>query len=78
MIVYDFNIFCASFRPMKAYTPLLVDTNAVLTCTVAFEYFKAISGRYFQVIQHARNFKLPQLPSGYRSNILESSDTDTF
>jgi len=78
MIVYDFNIFCASLRPTKAYTPLIVDTNAILTCSVAFECFKAISGRYLQVIQSAGNFKLPQLPPSYRSNIHESSDMVAF
>jgi hypothetical protein len=44
MIVYDLNIFCARFLPAKADTPLIVDTNAVLARTVAFECFKPISG----------------------------------
>jgi len=78
MVVHDLNIFCASFLPTKADAPLIVDTNAVLARTVAFECFKAISGWYSQIIQSAGNLKLSQFPSCHRCNIHKPSHANAL
>jgi hypothetical protein len=72
MIINDLNFFCPLFIPNKADAPLIIDTNAVLAGTVTFERLKAISRRYFQIIQPDGNLELPQLPSGHRFNIPEA------
>jgi hypothetical protein len=61
MVIYDLNFLCARFGPLKAYTPLIVDTDAILANTVTFEALKAITGRHPQITQPACNLELPQL-----------------
>jgi hypothetical protein len=78
VVIHDLNIFCAGFRPAKADAPLIVDTNAVPAGTVAFEWFKAISGRYSQIIQSTGNLELSQLSSRYRRDVHEPSHANAF
>jgi len=63
MVIYDLNILCACSFPIKTDAPLIVDTNAVLAGTIAFECFDSISGWYSQIIQPVGNLDLSQLPS---------------
>ena len=60
MIINDFNIFCACCCPTEADTILIVDAYAVLTGSIAFEVFEAISRWNFQVFNLVGDFKLPQ------------------
>jgi hypothetical protein len=46
MVINDFHVFCTRTRPTKANTPLVVNTNAVLTGTITLESFKVIAGWY--------------------------------
>jgi len=69
MIICDLNIFCAGFGPPKADAPLIVNTNAILTDTVAFEGLKAITRRYLQITQPGGNIELPQLSAGNRFDV---------
>jgi len=78
MVTNDLNIFCTLLLPTKANAPLIVDTNAALAGTVAFEHFKAISGRHSQVIQVAGNLELSQFPSCHRCNIYKPPHADTL
>jgi len=78
MVIHDLNIFCSRFLPTKTDAPLIVNTNAVLAGTVAFECFKAISGRHSQIIQPACNLELPQLTSCHRFNIHKPPNADPF
>jgi hypothetical protein len=78
MVIHDLDMFCTLFLPTEADAPLIVDTNAVLAGTVAFESFKAISGRNPQIVQPAGNFELPQLPSCNRGDICKSLHPHTL
>jgi len=51
VIVHDLNIYRAGFagRPFKADPPLIVNADAVLTFTFAFQRFKAVAGPRGQI-----------------------------
>ncbi len=51
MVIDEFDIKCISLAPNKAYPPLLVDTNGVLTLPIAFQRLKMISGRHPQIFK---------------------------
>jgi hypothetical protein len=42
MIVYDFDVVGVVVKPLKANTPLIVDTDAVLSPSIATEFFKPV------------------------------------
>jgi hypothetical protein len=75
MVINDFHILCTCIRPMKIDSPLLIDANAVLTRTIAFECFKVIAGWNPQVIKPISDFELPQFAPCDFSNIHELPDT---
>ncbi len=78
MIIDDLHIFGASFCPPKANAPLIIDTNAVLPGSLAFEGFKAIARWHFQIVQSGDDFELPQLSPRHCSEIYEPSDADAL
>jgi hypothetical protein len=43
VIVNDLHPFRARILPPKTHSPLLVDSDAVLSFTVAFEFFEAVA-----------------------------------
>ncbi len=51
MIVSDFYVKCVARDPAKANSPLIVNSNTVLTLVVATELFESISWRSLQIIQ---------------------------
>ena len=51
MIVDDFDLHRAAFGPSKANAPLIVDSNAVLASSVAFQRFKPMGRRNKEVGQ---------------------------
>jgi hypothetical protein len=62
MVIYNFNIKGISGCPRKTHTPLFVNTNAVLTCTVSFEYLQTVARRRPQKLKSRRRIQLGQLP----------------
>lgn len=42
MIIRNFNVIGVSLTPLKADTPLIINTNAVLTFTIAVELFEPV------------------------------------
>ena len=78
MIINNFDIFCTYIRPTKADPPLIIDTNAVLTRTIALERFKMIARRHPQIIKSTSDFKLPELASCSLGNIHELADIIAF
>jgi hypothetical protein len=78
VVINDLHIFRVCIRPPKAITPLIVDSNAVLAGTLAFESLEAIAGRHLQVIQPASDFKLPQLAPRHFGDIYEPPDMVAF
>ena len=69
MIVNDFDVFCESIQPMKADPPLIIDANAVLTGTTAFERLKVIAGWNPQILKTMSDFELPEFSTGDFANI---------
>jgi len=51
MIVDDLNIPSFTIAPYETHSPLVVDTNAVLTLAVAVQHFQTVSGRYAQIVE---------------------------
>ena len=69
MVVYDLDVVGVPARPAEADSPLVVDSDAVLTAASAFQAFQAVRrwdpqvGQITSIVQHS------QLPSCYRLNI---------
>jgi hypothetical protein len=61
VVINDFHIVCTYIRPTKADTPLIVDTNAVLSRTITLEGFKVIAGWHPQIIKSTSDIKLSKL-----------------
>src|SRR4030042_1807405 len=62
MVIYNLNIKYISGCPGKTHTPLFVDTDAVLACTVSFQCLQAVAWRRPQKIKSRRSIQLNQLP----------------
>jgi len=43
MVIYNLNVVGISITPHKAYAPLIVDANAVMSFSVTFERFQSIA-----------------------------------
>jgi hypothetical protein len=63
---------------MKADTPLIVDTNAVLTGTIILECFKVIAGWNLQIIKSNSDLELSKFAPCNLSNVREPPDTPAF
>jgi hypothetical protein len=75
MIINNFDIVRAPIIPMKAHTPLIVDSYTVLTRSSAFECLKTIAGWNSQIIELVGDFQLPKFSLG---DFHESFDTMSF
>jgi hypothetical protein len=49
VVIHDFNIPSVAVMPLKAYPPLVVDTDAVLPGPVAMQLFQPVGWRTAQV-----------------------------
>ena len=78
MKIKNFDIVRASIIPMKAHTPLIVDSYAVLTRSSAFESLKTIAGWNLQIIELVGDFKLPKFSPCNLGDVHEFFDTMSF
>jgi len=78
VVIYNFYIFCTLTYPVKAYPPLIVDANAVLTGTITPECFEMIAWRHLQVIESNRDIELAKFASRNLANIRESFNMVTL
>jgi hypothetical protein len=78
VVIYDFHIFCTRICPIKAYSPLIVYADTILTGTITSECFEMIAGWYLQIIEPIRDFQLANFASGDLSNVREPFDTVTL
>ena len=78
MVIDYFNIFRTCIRPTKADTPLIVDTNAVLTGTITLECFKVIAGWHPQIIKSTGDLDLSKLTPCHLSDVYELPDALSF
>ncbi|GHC21443.1 hypothetical protein SAMN05443545_104337 [Aidingimonas halophila] len=62
MVINDFDILRASFRPPEAQSKLLVNPDAVLASAITTQSFQPIAGRYLKVLQLVCELKLKELP----------------
>ena len=51
MIIGDLDVERVAAVPLETDSPLIIDPNAILPCTVAAEFFEAICGWDSQVIE---------------------------
>jgi hypothetical protein len=61
MIIGDFNIECIPILESKAYTPLIVDPDRVLTLSVPVKLVKLVSGRRLEILQPRRYVNVVEL-----------------
>ena len=61
MVVDNFHFGRAAVRPLEAYAPLFVDTDAVLTRSSPLEFLQSVSRGRFQIAQFRRGIKVGQL-----------------
>ena len=78
MVINDFYIFRTCIRPTKTDTPLIVDTNAVLTGTITRECIKLIPGWNPQIIKSTGDLKLSKLTSRNFGDVHELPDALAF
>ena len=63
VVVDNFYVFGPCVRPAKAYSPLFINTDAVLSLSVACERLKVIPGRRLQELQRCGRLQLGELTS---------------
>jgi hypothetical protein len=51
VVIHNLNIKHITVTPPKTQPPLIVYTNAVLSCPIAFQGFQPITGRASQKLQ---------------------------
>lgn len=78
MVINNFYFFSTGISPKKAYPPLVVDADAMLTRTITLKRFKMITGWYSQVIKSTSNFKLSKFTPCNFGNIYKLLDTMAF
>ena len=61
MVVNDLNPFWTSIAPREADTPLIIDSNTVLPCSITAKKLESIARRDPEVLQTTRSIDLTQL-----------------
>jgi len=64
VIVHDLHVIGIAIFPCEAHSELIIDPNAVLSFTIAFERFQPIGWRYAQIVQRFCSRKHGQLAHG--------------
>lgn len=64
MIINNLNIPGLVISPYKTNAPLIVDTNAALSFSIAAQRFQTITGRSAQIVQPYGRIKRKQLFTG--------------
>ena len=62
MVIYNLDVKYIPGCPGKTHTPLFVDTDAVLACTVPFQCLQALPWWRPEKIKSRRSMQLNQLP----------------
>lgn len=60
VIVHDFDFVNIPVAPLETDSPLIVDSDAMLVCSVASERFQVVSRRSHQVAKLGRAIDLPK------------------
>lgn len=62
MVIDDLHVVGIAILPVEADTPLLVDPDAVLSPSIPFQGFEAVTRRYPQIVQGDCAVEYTQLP----------------
>ncbi len=73
MIIYDLDVMYSVVCPSKADAELIINPDAVLTSTIAFQWLKLITRRKVQVRQILSLVQLSQLANGHPGDSIESA-----
>jgi hypothetical protein len=72
MVIDDFDISCIAVLPTETDSPLLIDSNTVLTTPISGESFQAISRWDPQISKCIRRVQDQKLPQSHTLNSAES------
>ena len=75
MIIHNFHVVDIAIAPSKTDAPLVVDANAVLPFSIAFQRFQAIAWRRPQIAKFGGDIQLPQLSLGHALAPPKASDS---
>ena len=73
MVVDDRDVECISVSPTKAYAPLVVDPNAVVTGAITAELLQAISRWNAQIVELFARIELDELASRHSLHLQRPS-----
>jgi hypothetical protein len=71
VIVHDLDVFSPGIGPSKTEAQLVIDSDTVLSRTVAHKGLQVVARRYAEVFQPGSDLKLPKLASRHGSNVRE-------
>jgi hypothetical protein len=77
VVVHDFYIPNTIISPPEADTPLVVDSDAVLVLSRAFEEFKSVARGYPETVDIRSGMQLKQFPSCHSFDVSESRHDST-
>ena len=61
MVVNDLNPFWTSVAPLEADTPLIINSDTVLPCSITAQTLKPVARRNPKILQTTRGVNLTQL-----------------
>ena len=61
MVVNDLNPFWTSVAPPEADTPLIIDSDTVLSCSITAQMLEPVTRRNPKILETTRGVNLPQL-----------------
>jgi hypothetical protein len=70
VVINDFHICGVTVFPTETDTPLVVDTDAPLPCSIASQQFEAVAGRHSQLIEFARGIDELEFSPCYSLNLM--------
>jgi hypothetical protein len=77
VVINNLNSMGTGIAPVEADTPLVIDPNAVLTGSLAFEQFQPVSWWNAQVLKRGCDSKLQQLATSPLLDGFEPLDANT-
>jgi hypothetical protein len=78
VVVNDFNLLCAGFRPEEAEAELIVDADAVLAMSISAELLQAVAWRNHQIVETAGGIEDGQLAVGNAGEAAEAPGWPTL
>jgi len=61
VVVNDLNPFWTSVAPPEADTPLIIDSDTVLSCSITAQMLEPVARRNPKILETTRGVNLPQL-----------------